>query len=75
MKQNPLDRSLPVWRDETGKPISCTEKIKVLNENFQEIRQTALDAMQDGVLMGCCESQLRGELQNLIASLKTGFNS
>ena len=56
----------PVWRQPDGKPLSCVEKIKVLNENLAEIRQLAQDALEDGLLMGCSEEQLRQVLRQLI---------
>lgn len=44
-------------------------KIKVLNENLDELRQVAQDALEDGVLMGCCERQLRDALADAIGHL------
>jgi len=29
----------PVWHQPDGNPVSCVEKIKVLNENLTELRQ------------------------------------
>ena len=29
----------PVWRTPEGEPVSCVEKIKVLNENLAELRE------------------------------------
>ena len=60
---------LPVWLDPEGKPVSCLEKIKVLNENLEEIRGLAQDALEDAVIMGCEEAQYRGVLGELVASL------
>ena len=31
----------PVWRTPEGEPVSCVEKIKVLNENLAELRGLA----------------------------------
>ncbi len=59
----------PVWRTPEGEPVSCVEKIKVLNENLAEIRALAQDALEDGVLMGCDESQLREILAAIVAGL------
>lgn len=70
---NPEDPELPVWRALDGSPISCTEKIKVLNENFRELQQMAIDALEDGVLMGCDEKHLRQALHELIDSLQLTF--
>ncbi len=65
--------TLPVWRDETGETVACTEKIKVMQENMQELFQTAQDAFEDGLLMGCAENQLRDYLQQLIAGLDNPY--
>ena len=63
----------PVWRTPEGEPVSCVEKIKVLNENLAEIRQMAQDALEDAVLMGGDEAQLRAVLQSLIDSLENPY--
>jgi hypothetical protein len=59
----------PVWHTPEGEPVSCVEKIKVLNENLAELRNLAQDALEDGVLMGCDEAQLRAVLTDIIAGL------
>jgi hypothetical protein len=64
---------LPVWRQPDGKPVSCVEKIKVLNENLAELRQMAQDALEDAILMGCDEAQVRDVLQRLIASIENPY--
>lgn len=69
----PRDESFPVWLDPTGKPVSCTEKIKVLNENLAELRQMAQDAFEDAVLMGCDETQVRRVLSDLISQLHNPY--
>jgi hypothetical protein len=59
----------PTWRTPEGEPVSCVEKIKVLNENLAELRDLAQDALEDGVLMGCDEAQLRDVLAGIVAGL------
>jgi hypothetical protein len=56
----------PVWLQPDGKPVSCLEKIKVLNENLDEIRAMIADAVEDGVLMGCDPEQIRAVFHNLV---------
>jgi hypothetical protein len=73
MTRNTTAPAFPVWRQPDGKPLSCIEKIKVLNENLAEIRQLAQDALEDGLLMGCSEEQLRRVLGDLIASLENPY--
>lgn len=59
----------PVWRQTDGKPVSCLEKIKVLNQNIQEIETLCADALEDGALMGCDASQIKEALHALIDGL------
>lgn len=57
---------VPVWLQVDGKPVSCLEKIKVLNENLEEIRAMIADAVEDGVLMGCDPAQIRAVFHKLV---------
>ena len=61
--------TFPVWHTPEGEPVSCVEKIKILNENLAELRELAQDALEDGVLMGCDEAQLRAVLAEIIGGL------
>lgn len=60
---------VPLWQRDDGSPIACLEKIKVLNVNYAELRQMAQDAIEDGLLMGCSEAQMREALHGLIDGL------
>jgi hypothetical protein len=62
-------KGAPVWRQSDGKPVSCLEKIKVLNENIHEIETLCADALEDGVLMGCDAGQIKEALHALIDGL------
>jgi hypothetical protein len=62
-----------VWRQPDGNPVSCVEKIKVLNQNLEEIRQLAQDALEDAILMGCDEAQVRAVLQSVIEDLQNPY--
>ncbi len=62
-----------VWRQPDGERVSCVEKLKVLNENLDEIGQMCQDALEDGVLMGCDEAQLRMVLGKIVQNLATPF--
>jgi aminopeptidase C len=57
----------PIWRTPEGEPVSCVEKIKVLNENLAELRELAQEALEDAVLMGCDEGQVREVLAGIVA--------
>jgi hypothetical protein len=65
---------VPVWLSPEGEPVSCLEKIKVLNENLEEIRAMAQDALADAVLMGCDEAQFRRVLHDLAESLVNPYD-
>lgn len=57
--------NLPIWLTPQGEPVSCVDKIKVLNENLDEIRELAQEAFEDAVLMGCDEQQFRKVIKDL----------
>jgi hypothetical protein len=59
----------PVWRQPDGEPVSCVDKIKVLNENLGELRELAQEALEDAVLMDVDEAQIRGVLAEIVAGL------
>lgn len=62
-----------IWRSPQGEVIACVEKNKVMQENLEEIRQICQDALEDGVLMGCDEQQVRAVLTELVACLKNPY--
>ena len=64
-----VSKTPPVWRQSDGKAVSCLEKIKVLNQNIQEIETLCADALEDGVLMGCEADQIKQALHELIEAL------
>jgi len=64
----------PRWLKPDGSPISCHEKIKVLNENYGELRQLAQDALEDAVLMGCSEAQVRAALREMVDELVNPYH-
>jgi hypothetical protein len=63
----------PTWKQPDGKPVSCLEKIKVLNQNLEEIRGLAQDALEDAVLMGCDEDQIRAVFNAMLEGLKNPY--
>ena len=66
---------MPKWLSDDGLPISCTEKLKVMDQNMHELFQTAQDAFEDALLMGCSEQHLRDYLAQLIASVDNPYRS
>lgn len=61
------------WRQPDGELVSCEEKLLVLHENLDEIRQECQDALEDAVLMGCDEAQVRDVLEKLIRSIENPY--
>jgi hypothetical protein len=61
--------NLPVWQTPQGEAVSCLEKIKVLNENLEEIQAMTQEALEDAVLMGCDERQFRKVIEDIVQSI------
>jgi hypothetical protein len=61
------------WRRPDGSVISCTEKLKVMQENLDELCQCALAALEDAVLMGCDEDQVKEAFLAAITALSSGY--
>ncbi len=57
-----------------GSVVSCTEKVKVMAENFDEIKQFVQDAFEDGLLMEVNEQQMREALHQLVDGLTNPYN-
>ena len=68
MKKPPKPQ-FPRWLTPEGEPVSCLDKIKVLNENRTEIQEMAQEALEDAILMGCDEAQFRVVLEQLARGL------
>jgi hypothetical protein len=64
----------PKWVRDDGSVVSCTEKVKVMTENFDEIKQIAQDALEDGLLMDVSEEQMREALHRLVDGLVNPYN-
>ncbi len=73
MKPLPTQEKGFVWREVDGTPVSCVEKLKVLEENLAEIREMCQEALEDAVLMGCDEDQARSVLRQLVEALDKPF--
>jgi hypothetical protein len=73
--RNPLDAALPVWQSTDGQVVACIEKIRVLNDNFHELRDLVLATLEDGLLIGCDERQLRDTMHAMIDALQTGYRT
>ena len=63
----------PVWLKPDGSVLACVEKIKVLNENLAELRDLAQDALDDAVLMGGTQAQIKQTLLEIIEGLDSQY--
>jgi hypothetical protein len=61
------------WCRDDGSVVSCTEKVKVMNENLDELAQMAQDLFEDGLLMEVSEAQMRTVLNQLIEQLRNPY--
>ncbi|MFC3532974.1 hypothetical protein ACFOLG_12395 [Vogesella facilis] len=68
-----MNLELPIWHAADGSVVSCTEKVKVMTENMEELAQMAQDAFEDAILMGCDEQQVRGFLVSLMQRLDNPY--
>ena len=57
------------WLQPDGASVSCREKIKVLEENWQELTEVLRDAYEDAVLMGVDPKEMKRLLGELIEGL------
>jgi len=73
MKQRLPSEAEVTWRKSDGKPVSCEEKLKVLNENLDELRQLCQDAFEDALLMECDEEQIRKVFASIVESLENPY--
>ena len=64
----------PIWQKPDGSPVSCLEKIKVLNQNYAELKQMAQDALEDALLMECSEEQIKEALHRLVDDLHNPYD-
>ena len=62
-------KPLPTWLRDDKSIVACTEKIKVMQENLEEIQQMMQDAFEDGLLMEVNETQMREALNAIVQNL------
>lgn len=60
-----------VWPQPDGAPVSCREKLRMLEENHAELAQTLQDTFEDAVLMGVDAQAMRRILTDMVAALQS----
>lgn len=59
------------WRGRDGQPIACREKLKVLDENFEELQSICQDALDDAVALGCDAENFRSVVGQMLTRLES----
>lgn len=65
--------NLPVWHRSNGEIVSCTEKVKVMRENIEELQQVIQDAYEDALLMDVDSAQIKSFLIAMIENLENPY--
>lgn len=61
------------WHYADGTVIACTEKVKVLEENWREAHALLQDILDDAVLMGCTVEEVKHHYKALIEALECAY--
>jgi len=59
------------WPQPDGAPVSCREKLRMLEENHEELAQALQDAFEYAVLMGVDEQAMRRILTGMVEALES----
>ena len=74
MKKTTASKIKPKRRKtSSGKIFSCREKIKILNQDIEEVNQVCQDALEDALLMDCDESQFRDAIFRVVDNLTNPY--
>ncbi|NLI26614.1 MAG: hypothetical protein GX413_04385 [Acetobacter sp.] len=62
------DRKLSstLWLQRDGSPVSCEGKLRVLQDNWQELSSILTDTVEDATLMGVDPDHLQNMLTELL---------
>lgn len=64
-----LDKAYPIWHKPDGSVVACIEKLKVMQENLEELQQLSQDLFEDAILMEVDDKQLRQYLIQMMQNL------
>ncbi len=74
---NKSDSSAPylpdTWIGPDGEPVSCHDKLAVLQDNLAELQEMAQEALEDAIVMGCDETQFKRVLADLVTTVRNPF--
>ena len=63
------------WRDAAGERVTCVEKLNMLAENLTELQNIAQDALEDALVLGVDEAQMRQTLESLVKDLRNPYDA
>ena len=61
------------WLRVDGSVVSCTESVKVLNENWEEANDLLQEMYEDAVLLGCGKKAFKAELTRMVKELQCDY--
>lgn len=61
------------WCTASGATVACTEKVKVLSENWEEARSMMTDMFEDAVLLGVSKASFQQAMHALVDSLECAY--
>lgn len=61
------------WLGRDGLPLSCRDKVDVLNANWDELRAVAHEAIDQALTLGCDREALIERLLSLVNELSAAF--
>lgn len=64
-----------VWLDKNKKKIACKEKIKVMNTNLYEFQDLIKDIIDEAILIGVDEDQIKDVLLDIIKNTKNNLDN
>ena len=71
-----INKYFPVyWLGKDKRKISCKEKIKLIESNLDEFHETLNDIIDEAVLIGIDEDQLKSVLLKIIKNTKNNLRN
>lgn len=61
------------WHDATGAPLTCHEKLKVLQESLSDLQTLAEDVLEEALILQVDEAQIRQVMTKLMEQLKNPY--
>ena len=62
------------WQDRHGQALTCHEKLKVLAENLSELQDIAQDVLEEALILGVDERQIRQHMAEIMEMLDNPYD-